>query len=273
MIATAFVHAPLAQVQAAEDDDDDDDNAGDVDMDMDMGGYGEEEEEEEEENVTPAGADTSTAVSTGTVVAHPIPVPPREYPVPALGNPGGFAVPGGLPDANLTTCLRLNANETLHSFVCNLTPGSPEWGLWREASVPDALRFSWDWRVVRHSSTAERLPHQWVGKWWYTDDIAFAALNPARKGQMNHVFRIMETDLGEVVVGGEQCQHCINHGYECARYRQTSGLNSTVAYPGNVCARCRYANRTCVKQGGVHAKRASPKKKAPGGASGNTVTL
>ncbi|KAH8693336.1 hypothetical protein GQ44DRAFT_733983 [Phaeosphaeriaceae sp. PMI808] len=56
------------------------------------------------------------------------------------GSSDGFALSGGLPDADLNAIY----SGPAHSYSCNLDLNSQEGAKWINASVPDALRFQWD---------------------------------------------------------------------------------------------------------------------------------
>lgn len=202
------------------------------------------------------GATPTTSEGVGSALAL-IPAPPNEIPSSALGG-GLFALPGSRVDCNLSSRIV----GTVVSYHYAHDTSSPEYAAWQERSVPGALRLTWnrDPALGKQSSTDCRIPHQWVGKWWFRDEQDFAnQVQEAMRNQFNHVARIMETDLGEVVTGASVCQRCAASDHECARYKQIPIPNEVLVSPGNVCARCRLLNKPCVPlTGPARAKRAAP---------------
>jgi len=89
---------------------------------------------------------------------------------------------------------------------------------------------AWSWS---HQKSNEPYQRQVKGKWWSVDILTTAVTERS----IDHIGRIMETDLGKEVIGADRCESCIRAGLECFVYT-TEGA-AQIAKPGSACARCR----------------------------------
>jgi hypothetical protein len=119
----------------------------------------------------------------------------------------------------------------------------------------------------------QRLPHPWshggkisdlrqpvlAGHWWSVSEGAWAGMSEEEKRRMSHVGRIMETELGVQLTGGERCGPCQANEHECWVY-SAKGLQQ-ISKPGSTCARC----RATIHAGGCKgvSKRSPAKPRGP----------
>ena len=79
------------------------------------------------------------------------------------------------------------------------------------------------------------------GKWWSRGEEELERMGEGKRRDFGHIGRIMETELGERLAGGERCSACQSHGQECWIYSVKG--RQQVKRPGDSCARCRVAAR------------------------------
>ncbi|KAE8371856.1 hypothetical protein BDV26DRAFT_275289 [Aspergillus bertholletiae] len=103
------------------------------------------------------------------------------------------------------------------------------------AQVADQPRWEWIWHPRGKSS--EPYTPAVVGKWWSHSEAELAQLQPARRSNIGHIYRIMETELGEQLLGDARCTYCKERDVECWAY--SSQGQRQVSRPGSACARCR----------------------------------
>lgn len=82
-------------------------------------------------------------------------------------------------------------------------------------------------------------------------DESFDALSHRRKKELTHVWRIEETDAGEVCDPG--CARCENEGVVCRRYSAQAGQQ----HSSSRCARCWYDHRHCNMSDRIEARGAA----------------
>jgi hypothetical protein len=95
--------------------------------------------------------------------------------------------------------------------------------------------------------TSDHYVHQHSDVWSYTTEAEYQAAKPNRQKVLDHVGRIMETELGEKLSDDQRCSHCQagngSSGYECWVYSGEGARQ--VLYPGSICARCRMDTVKC----------------------------
>ncbi len=121
------------------------------------------------------------------------------------------------------------------------------------AQVADQPRLPWAWRA--HGKTNAEYTPVVSGKWWSREEEELSGLGPAKRRDFGHIGRIMETELGEMLVGRNRCTACQEADQECWVYSKMG--SQQVSRPGDSCARCRVAARP---GGCSHSKR---KRKSP----------
>ncbi|KAK5002497.1 hypothetical protein LTR28_011341 [Elasticomyces elasticus] len=107
------------------------------------------------------------------------------------------------------------------------------------AQRADPVRLPWDWDTA--SKSRELYTPVVSGKWWSHTDEQLQVLKPNKRRDVGHIGRIMETELGEELLGDRRCQACKDLGQECWVYSAEGARQ--VARPGDTCARCRVAAR------------------------------
>jgi hypothetical protein len=106
------------------------------------------------------------------------------------------------------------------------------------SQVANQPRLPWGWQASGKSAA----PYTPVitGKWWSQTAEQMEALGPKRN-DFGHIGRIMETELGEKLVGDARCTACRQLDQECWVYSAKG--RQQVSHPGSTCARCRVAGR------------------------------
>ena len=141
--------------------------------------------------------------------------------------------------------------------------GTRDWLTWSQTGP--TIRRPWTYTSIRSS---ERWRHQEAGRWYYVSDAAYAAQSTSGKAVTNHIGRIMESDLGEQLIGEARCRHCKDGDRECWVY--SARAFNQVKYLTPACARCRQmprnggcsfsTRRRAVKRDGPHTPaRLAPK--------------
>jgi hypothetical protein len=107
-------------------------------------------------------------------------------------------------------------------------------------------RVAWSWNIGG-KKTNNHYVHQHSDVWSYTTEEEYRNAKPNRQKMLDHIGRIMETDLGERLSDNQRCNHCQagngSSGYECWVY--SSDGAKQVMYPGSICARCRWNTMKC----------------------------
>lgn len=88
-----------------------------------------------------------------------------------------------------------------------------------------------------NGAIAHPYTHRVPGGWWWKSVNEMSAMKPQKRGRWSHIGLIMETTLGQQLIGDDRCRRCQQYNYECWRYNpQTSWL---VKFSTPSCARCR----------------------------------
>ncbi|EEH06946.1 conserved hypothetical protein [Histoplasma capsulatum G186AR] len=106
------------------------------------------------------------------------------------------------------------------------------------------------WLMSKSSSTYQP---QESGKWWSVSHEEFQCFSPQKQRVWGHIGRIMETELGEQLLGEDRCAACQENGEECWAYSEKG--RAQIAKPGDSCSRCRVAAR----KGGCSISKRKPK--------------
>lgn len=105
-------------------------------------------------------------------------------------------------------------------------------------------RVAWSWSGKK---TSGHYVHQHPDVWSYTTEEEYRAAKPDRQKVLDHVGRIIETDLGVKLSDDQRCSHCQagngSNGNECWMYSGEGARQ--VMYPGSICARCRWDTVKC----------------------------
>ncbi|KAL3424704.1 hypothetical protein PVAG01_03985 [Phlyctema vagabunda] len=107
------------------------------------------------------------------------------------------------------------------------------------AEIADQARVPWSWNL-RGKATTTYAPSV-TGKWWSRSEDKLGALTASKRRDLSHIGRIMETELGEQVLGRQRCAACQRLNQECWRYSDKGAQQ--ISRPGDACARCRLASR------------------------------
>lgn len=81
-----------------------------------------------------------------------------------------------------------------------------------------------------------------AGKWWTADQEELKAMSPNKRRDFGHIGRIMETELGQQLLGDKRCPACRANDQECWVYSEKGARQ--VSRPGDTCARCRVTARS-----------------------------
>jgi hypothetical protein len=107
------------------------------------------------------------------------------------------------------------------------------------AQRADAVRLPWAW-APQGKSTEPYAPAA-TGKWWSHSEGELGGLGGGKRRDVGHIGRIMETELGEQLLGDRRCAACQQRDEECWVYSLKGAQQ--VSRPGDTCARCRLAAR------------------------------
>lgn len=117
-------------------------------------------------------------------------------------------------------------------------PSSTSYQAFLEAQTANQPRLPWNWNSWGKSK-APYTPAV-AGKWWSISQEELAQLKSDKRSDRGHIGRIMETELGEQLCGEARCTACSARGMECWIYSKEG--SQQVAFPGDSCARCRWAS-------------------------------
>jgi len=108
-------------------------------------------------------------------------------------------------------------------------------GAFAAAQRADRDRLPWGWatRGKNNDSYAPAI----TGKWWSHSGEQLGALGSSKRSDVGHIGRIMETELGEELLGVERCAACQEQDQKCWVYSRKGAQQ--VSRPGSTCARCR----------------------------------
>ena len=107
------------------------------------------------------------------------------------------------------------------------------------AQVADQARLPWAWAT--RGKTDEQYTQAVAGKWWSVGEEELEAMPLNKRRDFGHIGRIMETELGQQLLGDKRCSACRANGQECWVYSPKGAQQ--VRRPGDTCARCRVAAR------------------------------
>ncbi|RAQ52551.1 hypothetical protein AFGD_004862 [Aspergillus flavus] len=104
-----------------------------------------------------------------------------------------------------------------------------------KSQIADQPRLPWNWSNL--GKNREAYTPTVVGKWWYRTSFELEQLTENRRNNFGHIFRIMETELGEQRLGDARCARCKTNNQECWVYSKEGAAQ--VSRPGDACTRCR----------------------------------
>lgn len=131
---------------------------------------------------------------------------------------------------------------------------------WRQSQLADTVRRPWVW-VPRGGDSGVHLP-QAKGKWWSKEEEEIKGWGAERRRAVSHAGLMLETDLGEQLLGDRRCDRCQAESWECWVYSSEGAKQISKA--GDSCARCRCDPR----KGGCNlSKRKKPVRRGPRGDS------
>ncbi|KAK5003209.1 hypothetical protein LTR28_010455, partial [Elasticomyces elasticus] len=179
--------------------------------------------------------------TNGSASLSPPPAPPLPPPRDVVVEISGSASPSRPPAPSLPP--PRPPTPPLPPPPPAVAVGLPRLGMSRAeydmAQRADLVRLPWDWDTA--SKSRELYTPAVSGKWWSHTDEQLQALRPNKRRDVGHIGRIMETELGEELLGDRRCQACKDLGQECWVYSAEGARQ--VDRPGDTCARCRVAAR------------------------------
>ncbi|PIG79426.1 hypothetical protein AARAC_010755 [Aspergillus arachidicola] len=104
-----------------------------------------------------------------------------------------------------------------------------------KSQIADQPCLPWNWSNL--GKNREPYAPTVVGKWWYRTSFELEQLTENRRRNFGHIFRIMETELGEQRLGDARRARCKTNNQECWIYSKEGAAQ--VSRPGDACTRCR----------------------------------
>lgn len=164
---------------------------------------------------------------------------PDDWTIPAT-QPSAVAPPVA-PSATVTAPVPSPAAVTAANAVGGgagaSAPQSLAAFLQRQRAPQGNARFSWNWAGKLTSSERLRRP-QLDGYSWSISQSDWDRLSSGQQTALSHAGRMLETELGEELLGEARCTACRVHGRECWVYTKDAhayGLGKA----GRSCAHCR----------------------------------
>ncbi|QDS74199.1 hypothetical protein FKW77_002185 [Venturia effusa] len=108
----------------------------------------------------------------------------------------------------------------------------------KEKITQSSARQPWKWSKKK---TTDLYVPVMQDKWWSSSESELRQLPIGRQRYMSHIARIMETELGEQLVGTNRCNNCKRHNRQCYIYSEAG--RTQIMHPGVRCAACRFHDR------------------------------
>lgn len=110
-------------------------------------------------------------------------------------------------------------------------------------------RIPWKWSDKK---TSDLYISAVKGQWWSKSQSELRQLSMERQRYMSHIARIMETELGEELIGKDRCNNCQRQNRQCWTYSKKGKRQFT--QPGVRCAACRFHDRDLQEPCSLNAR-------------------